>query len=342
MGGTEPGGRKETLLRGILSGDSETNIEPGDREEALLAGILRGDTETNIEPGSRKEALLKAILENGGGGGGGAEVEPLSVTENGTYTADAGKAYSPVTVAVPNSYLQSDEGKVVYNSKLVPQTPHTMVTSNGTIDTTINNSVEVAVPASAVDAGTKEISTNGTHDVVGYASARVNVPNSYNSSDEGKVVSNGALIAQVAHALVTANGVIDTTLNNSVEIAVPSGGIEFPSDWFVDSWTQESDSLSKTWTHGLGQQPRLVVCICCDSEYGSDGRILDMAFAKPDGTWVQSGVASANSNETSVYWSQSIGYNGYTIDDTTITLTQGRYYSATFKSGKKYLLVAHK
>ena len=36
-----------------------------------------------------------------GGGGGGVTVEALSVTENGVYTAPAGKAYSPVTVAVP-------------------------------------------------------------------------------------------------------------------------------------------------------------------------------------------------------------------------------------------------
>lgn len=38
-----------------------------------------------------------------GGGGGGVTVEPLSVTENGTYTAPSGKAYSPVTVDVPPS-----------------------------------------------------------------------------------------------------------------------------------------------------------------------------------------------------------------------------------------------
>jgi hypothetical protein len=34
------------------------------------------------------------------GGGGGTTVEALSVTQNGTYTAPSGKAYSPVTVNV--------------------------------------------------------------------------------------------------------------------------------------------------------------------------------------------------------------------------------------------------
>ena len=45
-------------------------------------------------------ALMKAL---GGSGGGGVEVESLSVTENGTYTAEQGKAYSPVTVDVQGS-----------------------------------------------------------------------------------------------------------------------------------------------------------------------------------------------------------------------------------------------
>ena len=40
--------------------------------------------------------------EEGGGGGTPAVIEPLSVTENGTYTAPAGMdGYNPVTVAVP-------------------------------------------------------------------------------------------------------------------------------------------------------------------------------------------------------------------------------------------------
>lgn len=36
----------------------------------------------------------------GGGGGGGVSVTPLSVSENGTYTAPSGTAYSPVAVNV--------------------------------------------------------------------------------------------------------------------------------------------------------------------------------------------------------------------------------------------------
>lgn len=81
---------------------------------------------------------------SGGGGGGDITVESLTVTENGTTTAPSGKAYSPVTVNVPNSYSAADEGKVVSNGALVAQTSDT-VTQNGTVDTTLINSLTVNV-----------------------------------------------------------------------------------------------------------------------------------------------------------------------------------------------------
>lgn len=94
-----------------------------------------------------KDILALEALGLGGDGGGGSSVtvEPLTVTQNGTQTAPEGKAYSPVTVNVPNSYGASDEGKVVSNGALVAQTEHAPVTANGTIDTTLNNSVTVNV-----------------------------------------------------------------------------------------------------------------------------------------------------------------------------------------------------
>ena len=91
----------------------------------------------------RDIALAKAV--GGGGSGPSVTVEALTVTENGTTTAPSGKAYSPVNVSVPNSYSAGDEGKVVSNGALVAQTAHATVTENGTIDTTLNNSVVVDV-----------------------------------------------------------------------------------------------------------------------------------------------------------------------------------------------------
>ena len=97
------------------------------------------------------------------------------------------------------------------------------ISTNGTHDVTNYASANVAVPASAVDTGTKNINSNGTHDVVGYASAAVSVPNSYSQSDEGKVVSNGALVSQTSDT-VTANDTYDTTLINSLTVNVSGGG----------------------------------------------------------------------------------------------------------------------
>lgn len=72
--------------------------------------------------------------------------------------------------------------------------------------------------------GTKSITANGTGiDVYSYQYADVAVPNSYSASDEGKVVSNGALVAQTSDT-VTANDTYDTTLINSLTVNVSGGG----------------------------------------------------------------------------------------------------------------------
>lgn len=58
--------------------------------------------------------------------------------------------------------------------------------------------------------------------VDGFDEVHVSVPNSYSASDEGKVVSNGALVAQTARSSqITQNGTYDTTLNDEVTVNVP-------------------------------------------------------------------------------------------------------------------------
>lgn len=50
-------------------------------------------------------------LAFGVGNGSSVTVEPLTVTQNGTTTAPSGKAYSPVTVDVPNpNYVETISG----------------------------------------------------------------------------------------------------------------------------------------------------------------------------------------------------------------------------------------
>ena len=76
----------------------------------------------------------------------------------------------------------------------------------------------------------KNITANGNYDPAsddadGYSSVAVNVPNSYAAGDEGKVVSNGALVAQTARSSdITQNGTYDTTLNNEIVVDVQGGG----------------------------------------------------------------------------------------------------------------------
>lgn len=73
--------------------------------------------------------------------------------------------------------------------------------------------------------GTKNITANGTNiDVTSYAYVDVAVPNSYNAGDEGKVVSNGTLVNQSSDSVAT-NGIVDTTLINSLTVNVPASGI---------------------------------------------------------------------------------------------------------------------
>ena len=221
--------------------------------------------------------------------GGSITVESLSVNTNGTTTAPTGKAYSPVVVNVPNSYTNSDEGKVVKNGALTSQTSTTK-SANGTYDTTTNNQVTVAVPASAVDAGTKNITSNGNNqDVVGYAAVNVSVPNSYSAADEGKVVSSGALVSQTSDT-VTTNDTYDTTLINSLTVNVSGGGGGLPGQLvFYDTITPVSNATSSNKISvQLPVKTNYTIAVYADSKPDPDSSLsLALAWIKavyPNGT----------------------------------------------------------
>lgn len=174
--------RVEAALQNMLGAANE--LEPAQsRIEKILYNMLGYAYE--LEPTqSRIEALLKQILEEGGPGGGGEITrERLDVAANGTYTAPSGKAYTPVVVAVPNSYAAADEGKVVQNGALIAQGSAT-VTENGPVDTTEISAVTVAVPVPVLD--TLTAIANGTYTpTAGHAfgSVVVNVPSSGGGTD---------------------------------------------------------------------------------------------------------------------------------------------------------------
>lgn len=102
------------------------------------------------DPITRLELYWKAILDKIQGGGSVTVVE-LDVSANDTYTAPEGKAYSPVVVDVPNTYVDGDEGRVVVNGELVAQTEDYEITADDTYDTTTIKSVIVNVGGPAVE-----------------------------------------------------------------------------------------------------------------------------------------------------------------------------------------------
>lgn len=123
----------------------------------------------------------------------GMNLSDMTILVNGNYdpVTSGLDGYGKLNVNVP-TWGQADEGKVVSNNALVPQT-NREVNANGTYDTTLNNSV------------------------------LVNVPNTYGSEDEGKVVMNNALVPQTNRS-ITQNGTYDTTTNDEVVVNVEGGG----------------------------------------------------------------------------------------------------------------------
>lgn len=127
--------------------------------------------------------------------------------------------------------------------------------------------VIVNVPTGSSPTGTKSISitSNGTttEDVTNYANAEITVavPNSYTSSDEGKVVSNGALVSQTSDT-VTQNGTVDTTLISSliVNVASGGGGLKYETGIFtLTSDTTVDGSHPYAVSHSLGIAPSVVI-----------------------------------------------------------------------------------
>lgn len=96
---------------------------------------------------------------------GGANIESLTVTANGTYTASGNvSGYSPITVNVPQE---------------TPNIESLTVTQNGTYSPTGDVDgyapIVVNVPTGITPTGTLAISENGVKDVTNYASVNVNV-----------------------------------------------------------------------------------------------------------------------------------------------------------------------
>lgn len=110
------------------------------------------------------------------------------------------------------------------------------------------NAIESISSGGGSSLGTKSITANGNYNASsdsldGYSQVTVNVPNTYAAGDEGKVVSNGSLVAQTSDT-VTTNATYDTTLINSLTVNVSGGGSTPPRLLDYREITLESTATS--------------------------------------------------------------------------------------------------
>jgi len=197
-----------------------------------------------LTPITREETYLNAISE-------GAESGLTPITREEMYlSAIAGESDLPADmtpITRREMYLQKiyDNGGGGGGGE-AEGTVEINITQNGTITRNVARyaSAEITTNVPNPSTGTKQITSNGTHDVTDYASAQVAVPNSYTSSDEGKVVSNGALVSQTSRQ-ITQNGTVDTTLNDEVVVNVPTGITPSGSQTFTENGTYDVTSLAQ-------------------------------------------------------------------------------------------------
>jgi hypothetical protein len=114
----------------------------------------------------------------------------------------------------------------------------------------------------------KTVNANGQYNASddsadGYSGVRVNVPNTYGASDEGKVVSNGNLVAQTSKN-INANGTHDTTANNSVVVDVPNSYVAADEGKVVSGGAlvgQTSKNITYNGTYDTTENNEVVVNI---------------------------------------------------------------------------------
>ena len=226
------------------------------------------------------------------------------------------------------------------------------ITANGTYNASSDSAdgyskVVVSVPASAVDTGTKSITANGNNqDVVGYAAVDVAVPNTYAAGDEGKVVSNGSLVSQTSDT-VTQNGTVDTTLINSLTVAVSGGGGLVYEE---GTYTAASDSIPTiSFSNAHTSAPDIILfCDTSDTLASVGNTITNFLYADIVGLLGASWRSTSAISEAYAYGrlasnlTSTSGYLSYSRSDITSTEFKPYANSTTFlcRTGQTYKWIA--
>lgn len=95
-------------------------------------------------------------------------VHQITITENGTKTLKTSGKYCDRDIEVSVNVASGSGGSTPTGTK--------NITTNGTHDVTNYATAEVDVEVGVFPSGTKEITENGTHDVTNYASVNIEVP----------------------------------------------------------------------------------------------------------------------------------------------------------------------
>ena len=174
----------------------------------------------------------------GGSSGPTPVIVAKNITANGTYSAldDQADGYNPVVVNVPNTYTAGDEGKVVSGGELVAQTA-TSTSQNGTVDTTLHNSIAISVPS-------------GGHEVVvtTLPNAAVTISDSSNTYTATADENGIAAFTGVVVGTYTVTATIDDAESDSTTLTVTD--FSATEDSFATLTVSASDNCTITVTDG--------------------------------------------------------------------------------------------
>ena len=147
------------LLRALIDEETPYTEDTGSRNATILKSIIN-ETEYTEEPQSEIEELLLELKQKIDGG---IVAEPLLATENGIYTAEEGKAFTPVTVNVP-----LPENAVLLKS--LTGLPQDVATFNDGADAPLN---ELKISIEAVQSGSGEPSPTNVRPIAGWSGANI-------------------------------------------------------------------------------------------------------------------------------------------------------------------------